>query len=131
MLLIEDDAKVAELYVRQLLRDGIPLEHVSTGETADAFVRDRVPVLILADLKLPDIRGQALIERWASDPVCGAIPVWILSNAMPEDNTWWHTAPNVQRYFLKTRVDLTRLSLEIRATLGLSYGARPGHRIAS
>lgn len=130
MLLIEDDANMAELYVRQLRRDGVPLEHVSTGETADAFVRGRSPVLILADLKLPDIDGQALIECWASDPICGAIPVWILSNAMPEDNTWWHTAPNVQRYFLKTRVELSRLSLEIRATLGLPYGARANQRIA-
>jgi CheY-like chemotaxis protein len=131
VLLIDDDANVAELYLRQLRRDGIPLEHVSTGQAAEAFVRRRAPVLVLADLKLPDVDGQALIEGWARDPVCGAIPVWIVSNAMPEDNTWWHAAPNVQRYFLKTRVDLSRLSLEIRATLGLPYGSRVNHRIAS
>lgn len=130
VLLIEDDTDLANLYITQLRRDGIPLEHVSTGEAADAFVRTRVPALILADVRLPDADGHELIERWGNDPVAGAIPIWILSNATPEDNLWWHLAPNVQRYFLKARVDLHRLSLEIRATLGLPYGDRVNHRVA-
>ena len=131
VLLIEDDADVAALYVLQLRRDGIPLEHARTGEEANAFVRDRVPALILIDLKLPDVDGRELVEKWAGDPVSGAIPIWILSNTMPEDNLWWHTAPNVQRYFLKSKVALTRLSNEIRATLGLPYGERLSQRTAS
>ncbi len=124
VLLIEDDQVIADLYLEQLRRDGIPLEHVRTGQDADQFVRTRVPALILADLRLPDRDGRDLIETWAPDAVAGAIPVWILSNAGPEDNLWWHNAPNVQRYFLKSRVILARLSLEIRATLGLPYGER-------
>ena len=131
VLLIEDDKDVASLYVLQLRRDGIPVEHARNGAEADAFVRARVPVLILVDLKLPDVDGQELVERWAADPVSGAIPIWILSNTMPEDNLWWHAAPNVQRYFLKSKVALSRLSLEIRATLGLPYGERLTQRSAS
>jgi CheY-like chemotaxis protein len=131
VLLIEDDADIASLYVLQLRRDGIPVEHARNGAEADAFVRARVPALILVDLKLPDVNGQELVERWAGDPVSDAIPIWILSNTMPEDNLWWHSAPNVQRYFLKSRVALSRLSLEIRATLGLPYGERLTQRPAS
>ena len=131
VLLIEDDADVAALYVLQLGRDGIPVEHARNGAEADAFVRDRLPALILVDLKLPDLDGRELVERWAGDPVSGAIPIWILSNTMPEDNLWWHAAPNVQRYFLKSKVALSRLSLEIRATLGLPYGDRLSQRTAS
>jgi CheY-like chemotaxis protein len=131
VLLVEDDADIANLYLEQLRRDGIPVEHVRTGKEADSFVRDRLPVLILVDLKLPDVDGQALIERWGVDPLCGAIPIWILSNALAEDNLWWHSAPNVQRYFLKSKVALSRLSQEIRATLGLPYGERVSNRIAS
>jgi CheY-like chemotaxis protein len=130
VLLVEDDAAVAELYLLQLRRDGIPLEHVRTGQEADAFTRRRCPALILIDLALPDIHGRELIERWADDAVCGAIPIWIVSNTVAEDNLWWHTAPNVQRYFLKSRIVLTRLSLEIRATLGLPYGERVSNRLA-
>ena len=43
VLLIEDDPDAAQLYLLQLRRDGIPLEHVRTGRDADAFVSGRVP----------------------------------------------------------------------------------------
>jgi CheY-like chemotaxis protein len=128
--LIDDDPDFADLYLMQLRRDGIPLEHTRTGKESDSFVRTRVPALILADLRLPDIDGRTLIEGWADDPVAGAIPIWIVSNTTPEDNLWWHGAPNVQRYFLKSKVVLARLSLEIRATLGLPYGDRLNNRLA-
>jgi len=128
--LIDDDPDLANLYLLHLRRDGIPLEHTRTGQEADSFVRTRVPALILVDLRLPDIDGRKLIEQWADDSVAGAIPIWILSNTAPEDNLWWHGASNVQRYFLKSKVVLARLSLEIRATLGLPYGDRINHRIA-
>lgn len=131
VLLVEDDQDAANFYLEQLRKDGIPLEHVRNGADADQFVRGRVPALILIDLRLPDVAGRDLIESWAPDPVAGAIPIWILSNAGPEDNLWWHNAPNVQRYFLKSRVILARLSLEIRATLGLPYGERLDNKIAS
>ena len=130
VLLVEDDAAVADLYLLQLRRDGVPIEHVRSGREADAFARGRCPALILIDLALPDIDGRELIERWADDAVCGAIPIWIVSNTVAEDNLWWHTAPNVQRYFLKSKVVLSRLSLEIRATLGLPYGERVSNRLA-
>lgn len=130
VLLVEDDAALADLYLLQLRRDSVPIEHVRTGRDADSFVRSRIPALILIDLALPDIDGRELIESWAADPVCGAIPLWIVSNSVAEDNLWWHTAPNVQRYFLKSRIALSRLSLEIRATLGLPYGERVSHRLA-
>jgi CheY-like chemotaxis protein len=128
--LIDDDPDLADLYLMQLRRDGIPLEHRRTGQEAETFVRNRVPALILVDLNLPDLDGRELIERWADDSVFGAIPIWILSHTTPEDNLWWHTAPNVQRYFLKSKVVLARLSLEIRATLGLPYGDRLSNRLA-
>jgi len=130
VLLVEDDAAVAELLLLQLRREGVPVEHVRGGHEADSFVRGRTPALILIDLALPDIGGRELIESWAGDPVCGAIPIWIVSNSVAEDNLWWHTAPNVQRYFLKSKIVLSRLSLEIRATLGLPYGERISNRLA-
>jgi CheY-like chemotaxis protein len=131
ILLVDDDKDLGDMYVTQLRHDGIPVEHVTTGQAADLFVRTRIPALILIDLALPDGNGRDWVERWAGDPLCGAIPIWILSNSEPEDNLWWHGAPNVQRYFLKSKVALSRLSLEIRATLGLPYGERISHRIAS
>jgi CheY-like chemotaxis protein len=130
VLLVEDDPATAELYLEALRGDGVPIEHVATARAADNFVRSRRPVLVLVDLSLPDMAGRSLAESWAADPLLGAIPVWIVSNSDAEDNLWWHEVPNVQRYFLKSRVSLGRLSVEIRATLGLPYGDRLVNRPA-
>jgi len=128
--LIDDDQDFADLYLMQLRRDGIPLEHTRTGADADTFVRTRVPALILADLRLPDVDGRELIERWADDSVSVATPSGIVSNTEPEENRWGKSAPKVQRYVPKAKGVLGRLSLEIRATLGLPYGDRLSNRMA-
>jgi DNA-binding response OmpR family regulator len=131
VLLVEDDQDMAAIYWEQFRRDGIPLEFARSGKDADEFVRSRVPALVLIDLTLPDLAGKNLIESWAGDEMLSEIPIWIISNAMSEDNPWWHETLNVQRYFLKSRIVLARLSLEIRATLGLPYGERLNSRTAS
>jgi CheY-like chemotaxis protein len=130
VLLVEDDPEMVAIYTGQFRRDGIPLEYARSGKDADEFVRSRVPALVLIDLTLPDLPGKELIESWACDEMLSEIPIWIISNAMSEDNPWWHETPNVQRYFLKSRIALARLSLEIRATLGLPYGERLNSRTA-
>jgi CheY-like chemotaxis protein len=130
VLLVEDDPDTATLYVDKLRHDGIPLEHVRSGEAADRFVRERMPALVLLDLRLPDMNGRKLIEAWSDEPSLAGIPIWILSNVDEDENQWWHSVPSVQRYFRKARVVLPRLSLEIRATLGLPYGERLGQRTA-
>ncbi|TMD12260.1 MAG: response regulator [Chloroflexi bacterium] len=130
VLLVEDDPATAELFLEQLRGDGVPIEHAATARAADQFVRSRRPVLVLVDLSLPDMAGRSLAESWASDPLLGEIPIWIVSNSDAQDNLWWHEVPNVQRYFLKSRVSLGRLSVEIRATLGLPYGDRLVNRLA-
>ena len=124
VLLVEDDPDLRAIYLEQLRRDGIPLEAAATGKEADRFVRERMPVLVLIDLRLPDMNARQLVESWCRDPLLSEIPVWIVSNSASEDELWWHEVPNVQRYFTKSRVVLPRLSLEIRATLGLPYGER-------
>lgn len=131
VLLVEDDAATADLYLDQLRRDGVPIEHVAAGSAADQFMRTRRPALVLVDLSLPDVAAHTLIESWAADPQLGEIPVWIVSNTEAQDNLWWHELPNVQRYFLKSRVSLGRLSVEIRAVLGLPYGDRLANQQAS
>jgi response regulator RpfG family c-di-GMP phosphodiesterase len=118
---VEDDPAAAELYLEQLRRDGVPVEHTDSGRAADSFMRSRHPVLVLVDLTLPDMAGQELVQSWATDPQLAAIPVWIIGDLEAGGDPWWHEASNVQRYFLRSRVSIGRLSLEIRATLGLPY----------
>ncbi len=54
LLLVEDDASIAEPLVAGLRREGFLVEHVATGAAALAAA---IPDLVLLDLRLPDIDG--------------------------------------------------------------------------
>ena len=131
VLLVEGDLATAGRYLEQLRKDGVPVEHVASASAADQFLQSRRPVLALVDVCGSDIRSRQLVESWAADPQLGGIPVWIVGDADGRDDLWWHRAPNVQRFFLKSRISLARLSVEIRATLGLPYGDRLLNRRAA
>jgi len=63
ILLVEDSADHAFLYRRYLARAPIELRHVTTGAAALAHIEDRVPAVVLLDLRLPDMSGMDILAR--------------------------------------------------------------------
>ena len=79
VLMVEDDAAIAEMYRVQLENDGYQVTVATTGELAFASLVERSPDLVLLDLLLPDRSGFEVLatinERFPNHP-----PVVILSN---------------------------------------------------
>ena len=79
LLLVADDATIAEMYRVQLDFDGYSVTVVSTGEAALAAMAASRPDIVLLDLLLPDRSGlEVMVEinrRFPEHP-----PVVILSN---------------------------------------------------
>ncbi len=79
ILVVEDDAEMARMLGLMLERAGYAVDGVSTGEQALAqLARHRYAALTL-DLVLPDMPGQALIQRLRQDPATAALPVVVIS----------------------------------------------------
>lgn len=98
ILLVEDEATDVALIRRALRRGGLvnPIEHVSDGEAAVDYLlsrcppaaddADRLPVLVLLDLKLPRLDGFGVLERLKSTESLKRLPVVVLtSSAESED----------------------------------------------
>jgi CheY-like chemotaxis protein len=73
VLVVDDDAAIRNA-VRDLLEDfGIPVETATNGQDALAKVAQRVPRLVLLDMRMPVLDGwgfaQALRETGVSPPV--------------------------------------------------------------
>jgi CheY-like chemotaxis protein len=79
VLLVEDDADIAEMYRVQLEYDGYRVTVATTGEVGFATMAASPPDIVLLDLLLPDRSGLEIMadinERFTNRP-----PIVILSN---------------------------------------------------
>jgi DNA-binding response OmpR family regulator len=63
ILVVDDDATVAEILSRYLTRDGYEVDSVGSGSLALERAKSHPPDLILLDLMLPDISGLDVCRR--------------------------------------------------------------------
>jgi DNA-binding response OmpR family regulator len=80
VLVIEDDADIAEMYRVRLASDGYDVTVGCDGEEGVRLAIDGVPDFIYLDLRLPKLDGFEVLERLRSTPATAQIPVIILSN---------------------------------------------------
>src|SRR5437763_15923388 len=90
ILLVDDNPDDVELTVHAL-RKGDLANHIHVardGEEALEFLfnssLDRLPKLVLLDLKLPKVDGMEVLRRVKADPRTQAIPVVILTSSKEE-----------------------------------------------
>src|ERR1700754_3373285 len=63
ILIVEDEANIADLVDLYLTREGFRVLKQGTGEGAPAAVRDHRPRLVVLDIGLPDIDGLEVCRR--------------------------------------------------------------------
>ena len=80
ILLVEDDAAVAELYSIRLELDGHVVRVAADGQAALEAARGERPQLIFLDIRLPKLDGLGVLKAMKEDPLLAGIPVVMLSN---------------------------------------------------
>jgi two-component system, OmpR family, alkaline phosphatase synthesis response regulator PhoP len=80
LLLVDDDADVAEMYGLQLSAHGFLVSTAHTAAEAIDMARSAGPHLIYLDLGLPGMHGFEVLEQLRSRPDTAHIPVVILTN---------------------------------------------------
>ena len=112
VLMIEDDAAIAEMYRVQFEHDGFRVSIATTGEVAVATLTDGDPDLVLLDLLLPDRSGfevlDSLNERLPTHP-----PVVILSNYGEPSMIDRGRSLGAVEYLVKSRVTPAEISRRI------------------
>lgn len=77
LLVVEDDARVADFLVRGLRAEGYRVHALRTGEEALALARQEPPALILLDVMLPGISGMEVCQQLRAARI--ATPVLMLT----------------------------------------------------
>ncbi|MFO0974026.1 MAG: response regulator [Phycisphaerae bacterium] len=79
VLVIEDEADLAELICYHLEREGYAFRSASLGDAAIAEIRRRPPDLILLDRMLPGTSGDEVCKAVRRDPATAGIPIIMLT----------------------------------------------------
>ncbi len=75
ILIVEDDADIAELLAHYLARAGYQTERLASGADVIRHVRRTAPELILLDVMLPGQSGVDICRSLRADPATAATPV--------------------------------------------------------
>ena len=82
ILLVEDDATIAEVVTAYLNDAGYSVNHYERGQEALERARNQQPMLVVLDLSLPDIPGELICQKLKQ---LGDIPVIMLTAKSSED----------------------------------------------
>jgi len=86
ILIVEDDRDIAELLQRYLTRAGHVTDALGDGGEALAFVRARVPDLVILDLMLPGVDGLEVCRVLRRGPDTRALPIIMLTARTEESD---------------------------------------------
>ena len=79
MLLVEDDASLAELLVWHFTREHFDVQHTIDGEEALLMAKETPPDIVLLDWMVEGISGIEVCRRLRADPATERLPVLIIS----------------------------------------------------
>lgn len=79
VLVVEDEADIANLIRIHLEREGYVVQIAGRGEEALRMAREIQPSLMTLDILLPDMDGFTLLEQLKKDPQTAHIPVIVVS----------------------------------------------------
>ncbi|MCU0728610.1 MAG: phosphate regulon transcriptional regulator PhoB [Sphingopyxis sp.] len=86
MLLVEDDAALAELVRWHFTREGYDIRHTVNGEDAMMLVRERAPDIILLDWMVEGMSGIELCRRLRRDSDNANVPIIMLTARGEEED---------------------------------------------
>jgi two-component system response regulator len=124
ILLVEDNLNDAELAIRALKKNNLAnhLLHLENGQEALDFLfeeKNRMPKLILLDLKMPKVDGLEVLRRLKSDEKKKVIPVVVLTSSKEESDIVETYKLGVNAYIVKP-VDFDQFVKAV-AQLGLFW----------
>jgi len=98
ILLVEDDIRIAEIAIAYLERAGFKVMHVANGRAAIERIATDPPSLVLLDLMLPDLSGEAICRELKE---IADIPVVIVSSKASEEERLAGFALGADDYIVK------------------------------
>jgi two-component system, OmpR family, phosphate regulon response regulator PhoB len=116
VLIVEDEAPLAEMLRYNLEAEGFRVSHAETGEEAEIMVAEERPDLVLLDWMLPQVSGIELCRRLRTKPETRAIPIVMLTARGEEGDRIRGLSTGADDYVVKP-FSLPELMARVKAIL--------------
>ncbi len=125
ILVVEDEADLADLVCYHLERDGYDVRRAEDGERALAEAQRQTPDLIVLDRMLPKLSGDEVIRRLRRDDRTAAAPVIMLTAKAEEADALVGFALGADDYVSKpfsVKILLAKIAAVLRRDTNVSVG---------
>ena len=116
VLIVEDEAPLAEMLRYNLEAEGFRVAHAETGEEAELMVNEDRPDLVLLDWMLPAVSGIELCRRFRTRPETRSIPIIMLTARGEEGDRVRGLSTGADDYVVKP-FSLPELMARVKAIL--------------
>lgn len=119
VLVVEDDEMIRRSYMDLLRKEGYEVLEASDGRQGLAIALAEKPDVILLDLLMPEMGGQAMLDRLRRDTWGEKAKVIVLTNydkPRPIFDTLVHN--NAENYLVKANTSMKQLVLYVQLAIG-------------
>ena len=81
VMIVEDDAVITHVYVRQFKAAGCEVQHAADGQAAMNLLDRFLPDVVILDLQMPKVNGIGVLKFIRAKAETSKIPVLVFSNA--------------------------------------------------
>ena len=120
VVVIDDDPLDLDLVEALLAPEGYTVVRAASGEEGVRLVRHENPLVVLLDLRMPDMDGFEVAERLRADPATAGVPIIVLTHLEMTRAERDRLAGRVSRLAQKGQLDRAEL-LDLVARLGAAH----------
>lgn len=119
ILLVEDDASLAQVYQTRLEIEGFDVRHVENGEKALSSALEFKPDLIVLDVMMPKINGFDVLDILRTTPEVADVKVVMLTALSQAKDKERAEQLGADDYLVKSQVVITDVVARIKHHLDL------------
>ncbi len=118
VVLVEDDAFLANIYKTKFEMEGFKVTHADNGLTGLEEVKKKKPDIVLLDILLPKMDGFTVLSNLKEDPDVKHIPVILLTNLGQKDDVAKGLEMGAVDYLIKAHFKPSETVDKVKKALG-------------
>lgn len=124
IIIVEDDANLANVYKKKLEENGHVVAIVEDA-SAVATISSQKPDLVLLDILMPKVNGLDILRELKADPAATTVPVLLLTNVAEDQSIAKGLELGAYGYLLKSETTPDQVLSRVSMTLEETAPAKP------